>query len=215
MPMSRSEFERFHRAQLPRLRRILALDRWRLQPADQASVAQDVWLKVLTRWPEKPPENERAYLTTIIVNAIREHYRKNHLKKNDERANVAIIDEGDSGPIDCQLVDSVNVSEDVDVLRLRERFEEIAALLKPADADVFRRMMVDVDEVPKRDRDRVVKAVRVLLKLSARPRSVEHPDREGPSHCGRALRRIKEEQRADAANDDNWDEPTEELDAAE
>jgi DNA-directed RNA polymerase specialized sigma24 family protein len=214
MPMSRRDFDRFHQAHLPRVRRILELPRWKLQPADQENVAQAVWVKVLTRWPDTPPDSERAYLTTIIVNAIRAHYRRNNRKTDDERNNDALIDEGASGPLDCRLVDPVNVAEEVDIMRLRGRFDEIARLLDRADAEIFRRMMIDVDDVPKKDRDRVVKAVRVLLRLSAKPHSVEYPDLvEGPSHCGRALRRIKDEKRG-AANDD-WDEPTEELDAAE
>lgn len=216
MPMSRREFDGFYRAHLRRVRALLRRKSWKLQKADQDNVAQDVWASVITSWPETPPDSERAYLTTMVVNAVRKFYRTANKKSEDQRLNDALEDEGHSGPIDCRLIDRTNVAGDVERARLKERFEFIAATLPPADAVIFRRMMVDVDEVPKKDRDRVLAKVRELMKLPKRPRSIEYPDDiEAPSHCGRTVRRLKEERLEAANHDDEWNETSEELDAAE
>lgn len=214
MPMSGHEFDRFHRAHLSRVRALLSRKSWKLQQADQDNIAQEVWLSVIRSWPETPRDSDRAYLTTMVVNAVKKFYRDANKKKEDQRLNDSLVDEGASGPIDCRLVDRVNVADDVERARLNQRFEAIARALPPADAEIFRRMMLDVDDVPKKDRVRVLAKVRALMKLPAHPRSVEYPDDvEGPSHCGRTVRRLEQERRVTA--NDEWDELTEELDAAE
>ena len=216
MAMSLRAFDVFHRAHLHRVQRLLALPRFKLQEADQKNVAQEVWANVLASWPETPPDSERAYLTTMVVNAARNFYRRFNRKNEDQRRNTPLEDEGPSGAIDCRLVARTNVADEVERIRLCERFEAIACALPAEDSAIFRVMMRDVDDVPKKDRDRVLAKVREMMRLPKRPRSIEYPDDvEGPSHCGRTVRRLEQEQRAAAVNDDDWNETTEELDAAE
>lgn len=211
MGMSRRELEGFHRAHHAYVYRLLERKSWKLQEADRHDVAQNVFRSVLTSWPSPQPLNERAYLTTMVVNAVKAHYRKNNRVTADRRLNVSLVAEEPSGPIDIQLVDSVDVADEFSVARLRQRFEAIARALSPADAVVFRRMMVDTDDVPVKEQRRVIAAVRKLMNLPSRPPSIEYPDLvEGPSHCGRTVRRLEADKRC--RGHVHYDE---ELDAAE
>jgi DNA-directed RNA polymerase specialized sigma24 family protein len=212
--MSRCELEGFYRAHVHYVRGLLRKKskRWRLQEADQEDVAQNVFRSVFTSWPSPQPLNERAYLTTIVVNAAEEHHRRKNKVTCDQRLNVPMVAEEASGPIEVELVERVNLEDEVGVRRLRQNLEKIARALQPKDAEVFRRMMIDVDDVPAKERNRVIAAVRRLMGVPVVPPSVEYPGEivEGPSHCGRAVRRLEDEQRA--ANDEDAEY---ELDAAE
>lgn len=127
-----------------------------------------------------------------------------------------MVIEDASGPIDVRLVDRIDVADEVAMRRLHQNLERIARALPPADADIFRRMIVDVDDVSAKDRNRVIAAVRKLINLPSRPRSVEYPGEivEGPSHCGRTVRRLDQEQRHASEDSDSRSEEAE-LDAAE
>lgn len=211
--MSSREFEGFYRAHRHYVRRLLAKhgERWNLQPADQDDVAQIAFRNVLTSWPVPRPAVDRAYLTTMVVNAKNEVHRRKNKVTCDQRKNVPMIVEDASGPIDVELVDRIDVADEVGMRRLHHNLERIACALPPADGEIFRRMIVDVDDVPAKDRSRVIAAVRKLINLPSRPRSVEYPGEivEGPSHCGRTVRRLEAEERAANGFDD------EALDAAE
>lgn len=76
---------------------------------------------------------------------------------------------------------------------------------------IVHKLRMHPESVSRYDRERAVAALRKVMQL-ARPRSIERPGEiiEGPSHCGRTARRLRQE---DAANDgENEDE---EEDAAE
>lgn len=103
-----------------------------------------------------------------------------------------MVAEETSGPIDMELVDSVDVADEVGWARFHKNLDRIARELSPADEAIFRRMIIDVDDVPAKERNRVIAAVRKIMELPSRPRSVEYPGEivEGPSHCGRTARRL-------------------------
>lgn len=211
MPMlNRRQFEILYRAHSVLVRRCVRHKQ--IQEADQQDIAQTVWSQVLKSWPSPPPGNEAAYLKTVARNALHKFWERKFARKRDERRTTALIDEGDSAtPTDPRLVESPRVESDVSRALLRGHLDVIVNRLPLEIQVVVRKLRTHYESVPRYDRERAIAALQQAMQL-ARPRSIERPGEiiEGPSHCGRTARRLRQE---DAANDAEMDD--EEEDAAE
>jgi DNA-directed RNA polymerase specialized sigma24 family protein len=202
--LSHDEFRVLYRSQAEFVRRRVARYKKHLQPADLENVEQNVWLNVLTRWPDESPPNVEAYLTDVVKNAVADVYRRAHRKKRDERRNARLVVDETSGPVDVGMIDPVDVAVDFERARTKKRVRAVALQLTPRDAATFDKMMEDFESVPKKDRDRVVAAVRAIMALP-RTASVENTDDvDGPSHCGRTMRRLGLDTDDGDVIDDEW-----------
>jgi DNA-directed RNA polymerase specialized sigma24 family protein len=204
------DFNALYRAHSSLVRR--CVQHKQIQDADQEDIAQTVWTQVLKGWPSPPPDDEVAYLTAVAKNAVRRFWETKFAKKRDERRTMALAEEDSVGPIDAKLVEKARVEGDVSLARLREHFHVIANKLPLEIRVLVRKLLTNPDAVPRRERETAIDALCQAMKLPARPRSVEYPGEsvEGPSHCGRTARRLRQE---DAANGE--DRGNDEEDAAE
>jgi DNA-directed RNA polymerase specialized sigma24 family protein len=184
----------------------------RIQLADVKDIEQTVWENVVSGWNADPRESDRAYLTGIIKNAVPEFYRRKHAQKRDERLTQGLVEEGASGPIDLHLIaPDEDAAISLDIVRATKRLRVIARRLPARELAIYERFIAEPESVPAKDTRRLVAALKEIMNISARPRSVEHPDEvEGPSHCGRTLRRLGlHTDEGDATGEDEM------LDAAE
>jgi RNA polymerase sigma factor (sigma-70 family) len=199
------------------VRRFLRRYRRSVQPADLSDIEQNVWLNLTTRANREDLDKPEAYLTTVTRNAVIDFFRHKQKPVRDERKTHPLDDDRGSGPIALAYVADANPADAFERRRTRDRVRAIRGALDERDAATFDAVMAqDFDDAPKRERTKVVAMTKRVLALPAQPRSVEHPDLvEGPSHCGRTVRRlalvvgISGDERRDESDDDEI------LDAAE
>jgi DNA-directed RNA polymerase specialized sigma24 family protein len=186
---TKAEIHAVYREHFPFVRRFIAEHYKRLQPADAKDVEQMVWMKIVRGWPAVDPTKPEAWLTSTIKHAVAELYRRKHAQKRDERRNDPLFEERDSGPVDAPMISDDDVPADFERFRTKKRVRLIATQLAPADFAIFQRMMRDWESVPVNDRRRVIAAIRRLLRIDE---TNEEAGRivEGPSHCGRTIRRL-------------------------
>ena len=191
-----------YRAHAPLVRCVLLRFEDEIQEADRKDIEQDLWTKLVTSWPtDPPPDNDEAYLTGAVKHAVADFYRRKHRQKRDERKNVSLAVEEAPGPVDSNLVDPCDVPVDFERVRTSKRVRVIAQRLAPREREIFGRMIVDFDGVPAKQRNRVIAAMRDLMEVASTPRGFDDTDDiDGPSHCGRTVRRLglNEEDIADA-----------------
>ena len=211
--LNRSEVAALYRDHAPFVRYFLRKKARRTQLADLEDIEQNVWTKITARWPEKPPPSARGYIVGIIKNAIPDFYREKHADMRDERVTDPLAVVGISGPMERAVIDVADSpSSSFERRRTAQRVREIAAKLPDAEAAIYARFIADDESISKKELMRLQSAMRKLIGLRAQPHSVERPDLvEGPSHCGRAVRRLRLEHEGEGEVQDDDELP----DAAE